>query len=386
MSELDRRAALEVMLASTAGVLGPASAVGCKPHQPEPEARKAAPLTKDDKAVQSIFTLSRGQPFRTQDPFLFCVHHNDRFPRGNGRFGPAESLAGRRLGHDFAWKDGWNMYHGREIPGFPRHPHRGFETVTVVRQGRLDHADSMGALARYGDGDVQWLTAGAGIQHAEMFPLLASDTANPLDLFQIWLNLPARSKMVKPYFSMLWAGSIPEKTFVDAAGRKTHVTVRAGALGGLVAPAPPPDSWASDAKNEVGIWTLELSPGARWSLPAASTGVLRSLYVVEGGPLRVEQDSLLGLQGAEVRADRELQLENGAAATQVLVLQGRPIGEPVVQRGPFVMNTQAEVQQAFLDYQETEFGGWPWDDAGPVHGGDPTRFARRPDGTTERPT
>lgn len=386
MSDVDRRTALEAMLAGTAGLVAASGAVACKPQHREPEARREAPAASDEEAVLAVFPLSRGQPFRTQDPFLFCVHHNDRFPRGNGRFGPAESLTGRRLGHDFAWKDGWNMYHGRQIPGFPRHPHRGFETVTVVRQGRLDHADSMGAVARYGDGDVQWLTAGAGIQHAEMFPLLSSEAENPLDLFQIWLNLPARSKMVTPYFSMLWASSIPDRTFVDAAGRKTRVTVRAGRLGELAAPAPPPDSWASEAKNEVGIWTLEFEPGAKWTLPAASAGVLRSLYVVEGGPLRAQHQALTALQGAEVRADVELELENGVAPTQVLVLQGRPIGESVVQRGPFVMNTQAEIQQAFLDYQETEFGGWPWDDAGPVHGGDPARFARRPDGKTERPT
>jgi len=118
------------------------------------------------QGVGKIFDLPAGRPWPTPDPFLFCVHHNDRYPKGNEQFGPDVSLQGRQLGRDFAWKDGWNMYHGRTVPGFPSHPHRGFETVTVVRQGRLDHADSLGATARYGDGDVQWLTAGAGIQHA----------------------------------------------------------------------------------------------------------------------------------------------------------------------------------------------------------------------------
>jgi len=379
MSELDRRGALEAIFASTA-------AVACTPKRQEPDARASVEAVGETPLVQAVFDLSRGQPFRTQDPFLFCVHHNDRFPRGNGRFGPAESLAGRRIGNDFAWKDGWNMYHGREIPGFPRHPHRGFETVTVVRRGRLDHADSMGAVARYGDGDVQWLTAGSGIQHAEMFPLLSSEAENPLDLFQIWLNLPAKSKMVEPYFSMLWASTIPTRTFADPAGRTVALTVRAGSVAGLVAPVPPPDSWASDPQHEVGIWNLELDPGARWTVPAASPGVLRSVYLVAGDTLAVGPQSLRGLQGAEVRADAALSLENGSAPAQVLVLQGRPIGEPVAKRGPFVMNTQQEIQQAFLDFQETEFGGWPWDNAAPVHGGDPARFARRPDGKTERPT
>ena len=94
---------------------------------------------------------------------------------GNERQGPAASLAGRNLGQDFEGKDGWRMYHGEIVPGFPQHPHRGFETVTVVRRGLLDHSDSMGATARYGRGDVQWLTAGRGIQHAEMFPLVERD-------------------------------------------------------------------------------------------------------------------------------------------------------------------------------------------------------------------
>ena len=143
-----------------------------------------------------------GFPWETIDPFLFCVYHDDAYPPGNGAFGPAVSLAGRDLGQDFSRKDGWSMYHGDTVPGFPPHPHRGFETVTVVRQGLVDHADSLGARARYGAGDVQWLTTGAGIVHAEMFPLLDTQAPNPLELFQIWLNLPARNKMAAPHFTM----------------------------------------------------------------------------------------------------------------------------------------------------------------------------------------
>ena len=117
------------------------------------------------------------------------------------------------------------------MPGFPSHPHRGFETVTFVRRGLIDHSDSLGAAARFGRGDVQWLTAGNGIVHAEMFPLLDEDGPNPLELFQIWLNLPAADKMAEPHFAMLWAEDTPTLRHVDDDGRATEVTVIAGALG-----------------------------------------------------------------------------------------------------------------------------------------------------------
>lgn len=120
-----------------------------------------------------------GFPWPAVDPFLFCVHHDDAYPAGNEKLGPAASLAGRNLGQDFEQKDGWRMYHGLTVPGFPQHPHRGFETVTIARRGLIDHSDSLGAAARFGRGDVQWLTAGKGIVHCEMFPLLDRSGPNP---------------------------------------------------------------------------------------------------------------------------------------------------------------------------------------------------------------
>ncbi len=169
-----------------------------------------------------------GFPWETSDPFLFCVHHNDAYPAANERLGPAASLAGRQLGQDFEGKDGWRMYHGSVVPGFPQHPHRGFETVTIMRHGYIDHSDSLGATARFGPGDVQWLTAGRGIVHAEMFPLLNREGPNPLELFQIWLNLPGADKFVEPHFAMLWSQDIPRHTMRDAYGRTTEITVVAG--------------------------------------------------------------------------------------------------------------------------------------------------------------
>lgn len=289
------------------------------------------------------------------------------------------------MGRDFAWKDGWNMYHGRNVPGFPAHPHRGFETVTVVRKGRLDHADSLGASARYGDGDVQWLTAGRGIQHAEMFPLLHEEKDNPLDLFQIWLNLPAKKKMVAPYFSMLWADTIPSKKFSDEAGHAIVVTARAGKLAGIAAPAPPPDSWAADPKNEVGIFTISFEKGAEWKLPAAAPGISRHLYFFSGDSLEVVGKKIQARRGLDLVGDVEVPIRNLGGDAEILILQGKPIGEPVAKNGPFVMNTQAEIRQAYADYRETRFGGWPWDGSDPVHGRDPARFAKLVNGKMEKP-
>lgn len=239
-------------------------------------------------------TEALGFPWPTVDPFLFCVYHDDAYPAANAQMGPAAPLAGRDIGQDFSRKDGWSMYHGSTVPGFPAHLHRGFETVTIVRKGLIDHADSLGATARFGRGDVQWLTAGRGVVHSEMFPLLDRDGPNPLELFQIRLNYPDAS--------------------VDAPL------------------PPPPDSWA-----------------------------------------------------ARLEADAAVELVNGPEASELLLLQGRPIGEPVAQHGPFVMNTEAEIRQAFADHQRTRYGGWPWPDGAPVHGRARDRFARHPGGAEEWP-
>ena len=154
--------------------------------------------------------LALGHPWQTIDPFLFCVHHLDFYPEGDENMGPSSDLLrGRDLGMDFSGKQGWSMYHGTKVPGFPQHPHRGFETVTIAQRGVIDHTDSLGAAARFGHGDVQWMTAGKGIVHSETFPLLDREEENTLELFQIWLNLPASHKLVEPHFKMLWHEDIP---------------------------------------------------------------------------------------------------------------------------------------------------------------------------------
>ncbi|MBX2946765.1 MAG: pirin family protein [Cyclobacteriaceae bacterium] len=332
--------------------------------------------------IKSIKPL--GFPWQTQDPFLFCVHHHDDYPKGNEVMGPAASLSGRSIGQDFTPnKEGWRMYHGTQVPGFPAHPHCGFETVTITTKGFIDHSDSLGAAGRFGFGDVQWMTAGKGVQHCEMFPLIHQDKGNPLELFQVWLNLPKSKKKADPYFAMLWSDEIPEVNFKDESGKSTTVKVMAGKIGDVHAPSPAPDSWAANPENEVAIWTIRMEPGAVWSLPTASAGTNRSLYFYEGDSVEIAGREFLKHQAVELYADKITSLKNGLSHSYFLLLQGKPINEPVVQHGPFVGNTQADIQEAFREYQQTQFGGWPWPSYEHVHARNRGRFAKYPNGREE---
>ena len=219
--------------------------------------------------VLSITPL--GFPWATIDPFLLCVYHNDSYPKANGRYGPAASLAGHASGRDFSNSDGWRMYHGTTVPGFPPHPHRGFETVTIVRRGWIDHSDSLGAAARYGAGDVQWLTAGRGVVHAEMFPLLDTSAPNPLEMFQIWINLPARSKFAAPHFTMFWSKDVPR---VSAS----IPPARAARSSASPAGSPkPPRTWSRSPRHPIRgprRWTT-MSRSGRCSSTLARAGHCR---------------------------------------------------------------------------------------------------------------
>lgn len=338
-------------------------------------------------AVLAVERLT-GIPWHTEDPFLFCVYHDDQFPAGNEQLGPDRSLLkGRRLGSDFGNAD-WNMYHGQQVPGFPKHPHRGFETVTVVRHGVVDHTDSLGSSGRFGDGDVQWMTAGNGISHSEMFPLPKRDEGNRMELFQIWLNLPRARKMASPYFKMLWSEKLPHLLFGDA-GKEVEVTLVAGSLDGQAPPSPPPASWAAEESNGVAIWTLRMAPESSWQLPAGPAGVKRTLYCFKGAGAegaKVGGRSLPGpLAMVRLAPEEPVQIHAGKTEAEFLMLQGRPIAEPVVSHGPFVMTSKDEIRQAFDDYQRTGFGGWPWPSDSVVQPREQPRFARYADGREELP-
>ncbi len=192
--------------------------------------------------------------------------------------------------------------------------------------------------------------------------------------------------MVDPHFSMLWSHTIPRVSRVDDQGRRSEVVLVAGELEGQRPPAPPPDSWASRPESDVAIWTIKLDPGASVTLPPARAGTNRVLYYFRGEELRVGPHDVEGDLGLQLRPEVPVTLVNGRGPSEFLLLQGKPIGEPVVQHGPFVMNSQGEIRQAIMDYQRTRFGGWPWKTSGPVHARDAGRFAIHADGRREEAT
>ncbi|WCK53326.1 pirin-like C-terminal cupin domain-containing protein [Aneurinibacillus sp. Ricciae_BoGa-3] len=325
-----------------------------------------------------------GFQWQAEDPFLVTMHHKDDYPPGNEKQGLNASLEGRNLGEDFALKDGFRMYHGTTVPGFPAHPHCGFETVTLVVEGFVDHFDSTGAAGRYGNGDVQWLTTGEGCQHSEMFPLIHQDRENPLELFQIWLNLASKNKFAEPEFKMLWAEDNPEIQSINSEGAKTTVKLVAGNLQGKNSLESTKSSWANDRNHHVGIYLIRMEPKANFTLPAVSATLNRNLYYYEGNEIRIDGTLIGDSHRVKLMGDQDIEITNGTKDAYMLVLEGEPINEPVAQYGPFVMNTEQEIHDAFNEYRRTQFGGWEWGSFEHVNERGAGRFARHSDGRVEK--
>lgn len=378
MSLITKRRQILLGLASLTGLAALGTIIK-KAFWPAPQSANKA---LESSMIKRQFQL--GFQWPTQEPFLFCVHHNDLYPVGTEDYGPdPKLLVGRDMGQDFQEKDGFRMYHGEVVPGFPVHPHRGFETVTVVRKGYVDHADSLGAAGRYGQGDVQWMTAGSGVQHSEMFPLIRQDASNTVELFQIWLNLPRANKMAKPHFTMFWSENIPNLSLDNG---NVSLSLIAGEYNGVKSNSPPPDSWASKPESEIAVWLVKMKKGSQFELPISKDQVSRSLYFFEGTNLDVNGIAIGAKIGLELDSQKAGLIKAISSDVEFLVLQAKPIGEPIVQHGPFVMNTKEEIMQTFKDYQKTQFGGWPWPRYDVVHGDKLERFAKYPDGRIEKPT
>jgi redox-sensitive bicupin YhaK (pirin superfamily) len=224
------------------------------------------------------------------------------------------------------------------------HPHRGFETVTIVYQGEVDHRDSTGAGGHIGPGDVQWMTAGGGVLHEEFHSEAFTRNGGTLEMVQLWVNLPARDKMTSPAYQTLLDAQIPSVPLANDAGR---LRVIAGDFDGHRGPAR--------TFTPVDVWDVRLNRGAQTSLtvPEGHT----SAMVVLHGTVQVNGSSVVR-EAQWVQFDRsggEIVLDANTDAT-LLLLSGEPIAEPVVGYGPFVMNTQAEIVQAMNDFNGGKFG------------------------------
>jgi redox-sensitive bicupin YhaK (pirin superfamily) len=229
-----------------------------------------------------------------------------------------------------------------ERRGVGEHPHRGFETVTVVYQGRVAHRDSAGNSGVIGPGDVQWMTAAHGVVHEELHERAWAQKGGTLQMVQLWVNLPKREKLSTPRYQDLRDAAIP---VVESGGARARVI--AGELGAAHGPAK--------TVTPLELWDLRLGAGADWSatLPAGHTCavlVLSGRATVNGSaPLEDAEMALLDLAGEGVSVHAE-------SETIALLLGGQPLGEPVVQHGPFVMNTGQEIYQAIQDYQSGRMG------------------------------
>ncbi|WP_367847363.1 pirin family protein [Rhodoferax sp. WC2427] len=231
--------------------------------------------------------------------------------------------------------------------GVGQHPHRGFETVTIVYQGEVAHKDSTGAGGLIGPGDVQWMTAAGGILHEEFHSPAFTQSGGTLEMVQLWVNLPAKDKMAAPGYQNLLNADIPSVALPDGAGQ---VRVIAGAFDGHQGPAR--------TFTPIDVWDVRLHAGAtsRFSVPAGRTLALVVLHgtVLVNGSEVVREAQLVQFE----RDGSGIEIEANTDAT-LLLLSGEPIDEPIVGHGPFVMNSQAEIVQAISDFQAGRFGQLP---------------------------
>jgi quercetin 2,3-dioxygenase len=343
-----------------------------------------------------IFKKERGQVLRSEpigihwdaeDPFFFISHHYDDYPKGNSQQAPPQrEVSGRmNLGRNYDKEFGYRMYNGKVVPGFPLHSHWGYETVTVVEKGYIDHFDSMGNQGRYGFGDVQWLSAGSRYEHCEMYPLAFDDRKNPTDITQIMIDLPLEHKNSPNEVRMLWSEQIPVLTMDDGNGHICTVKVIAGRFGDTQASLPNRVSWAADPEHHVRILKLVMSPDAELTIPAVSTTVNRNLYFVSGGCVSIdgqtyEDDSRLKLVGNE-----DVNIKNGNETGEYWLLEGEPIGEKMIVFGPVSLPTDKDVRNAMDLIRKKELDDWQWGlvDRAQPKGTD--RFIRYTDGHDEYP-
>ncbi len=265
----------------------------------------------DGFPVRSLFSYQEGSTF---DPFLLLDY------AGPHQFGPAEAKR-----------------------GVGEHPHRGFETVTIVYQGELEHRDSSGSHGSIGPGDVQWMTAASGIVHEEFHSERFARDGGTLEMVQLWVNLPAQQKMSPPRYQGIVNSQIPQVELPDGAGM---VRVIAGEFQGTCGPAK--------TFTSINVWDLQLNAEgeAQLRVPEGQTALL----VVQAGAVRVNEEPMKAVELALLDREGEWVTLKTHSTARVLVLSGQPLNEPVVGQGPFVMNTRDQIREAIQDYQAGRMG------------------------------
>jgi quercetin 2,3-dioxygenase len=265
----------------------------------------------DGFPVRSLFSYQEGGEF---DPFLLLDY------AGPYKFAPAEAKR-----------------------GVGEHPHRGFQTVTIVYQGELEHRDSSGSRGSIGPGDVQWMTAASGVVHEEFHSERFAREGGTLEMVQLWVNLPAREKMSLPRYQGIVDSRIPEVSLPDGAGTARII---AGEFRGVRGPAT--------TFTPINVWDLRLHPNGSASLhlPEGQTAML----VAQSGDLLVNDEPMKAVELASFDRSGELIALRAESPSRMLLLSGEPLNEPVVGQGPFVMNTRDQIREAITDFQAGRMG------------------------------
>jgi len=265
----------------------------------------------DGFPVRSLFSYQDGNNF---DPFLLLDY------AGPHTFAPSEA-----------------------VRGVGEHPHRGFETVTIVYQGELEHRDSSGSHGTIGPGDVQWMTAASGVVHEEFHSQRFSRDGGTLEMVQLWVNLPAKDKFSPPRYQGLLAGNVPGVSLADGGGTLRVIAGEWRGTKGAARTCTPINAWDIQLV-ENGAVDLEVPDGHS------------ALVIVQSGTVRINEQQLSGVELAVFDRSGSQACLEAVTSARILVLTGEPIGEPVVGHGPFVMNTREEIREAIQDYQSGRMG------------------------------
>ncbi len=315
-----------------------------------------------------------------EDPFIFASHHFDLYPVGNERQAPPKEQVDKKdLGNDYYKLFGYRLYTSKMTPGFQLHSHWGYETITLVPQGYVDHFDNLGNQGRYGYGDMQWVTAGGRYHHCEMYPLVHQDRQNPQLVTQIMLNLPLSEKNTPPEVHTVW-----KEDLVEFEEDGCTFTLLVGNFMGRTAEAPSKRSWAADPAHHVTVLRVLMKPGSTFKL-GKTEAASRNIYLTEGGATVAGRPYKASTR-LKLKTDCEVEITMGDTESEVWLLEGDPIGEKQSRWGPAVLGSDNEVREAVNIIRKEELEEWPWDFVNQKQPLGTERFYRAADGTEIRPT